>query len=582
MARDVRWLRCGCHSLRDFARALAWLVAWRLHQRSLSRRRPGQEDPLLLVHRGAQDARSGRRLHDGRACRHRQCLRHPARIPLSAAALRADPGPRRGCAQAGDAAERPPSYRFKLRRGVAVPRRPLLCAGPAGPPDTREVVAADVAFQFARLADPAVNSPVASTFADVLGFAAFGKRLVRAAQGRSRRSRRCRCTSNTSARAASRASWCAATGSWRSCWRAPIRRSSTGSPCPSPRPWPGRPWPTTTARRGAPTSPTARWAPGRSGWRSTRSSTASCSSATRPGTAHAQAERRGAGHHLPDRDRPGRTSRPAHRSGLCRPAPAVPRRIRFTREKREHPALQQVPAGLLRRRRHHQGELRCRHRQGRPLSPEMEARGMRLDKEVEPTVFYIGFNMEDPVGRRAGRRQGPQAAPGHEPRHRCRGLPAPVPQRPRRAGAVAAAAGHLRLRQGLPKPVPPARPEARARALLAEAGYKNGIDPATGQPLKLTSTPATPPRRRCCSTSSSSRPGARSASTCRSRPPPTTSSRTRCAGAPTRSSTGAGSPISPTRRTSSSCSSAETPTPRAKGRTRPTSATRSSTASTAT
>ncbi len=31
------------------------------------------------------------------------------------------------------------------------------------------------------------------------------------------------------------------------------------------------------------------------------------------------------------------------------------------------------------------------------LSPEMQARGMRLDKEVEPTIFYVGFNMEDPV-----------------------------------------------------------------------------------------------------------------------------------------------------------------------------------------
>ena len=37
--------------------------------------------------------------------------------------------------------------------------------------------------------------------------------------------------------------------------------------------------------------------------------------------------------------------------------------------------------------------------QGDRLSPEMAARGMRLDKEVEPTIFYVGFNMEDPVRR---------------------------------------------------------------------------------------------------------------------------------------------------------------------------------------
>ena len=40
------------------------------------------------------------------------------------------------------------------------------------------MLASDVAFQLARLADPAVNSPVASTFGDVLGFTEFSKRLV--------------------------------------------------------------------------------------------------------------------------------------------------------------------------------------------------------------------------------------------------------------------------------------------------------------------------------------------------------------------------------------------------------------------
>ena len=43
---------------------------------------------------------------------------------------------------------------------------------------TRDVVAADFAFQFARLADPAVNSPVASSFAQVAGFSDFTKRLA--------------------------------------------------------------------------------------------------------------------------------------------------------------------------------------------------------------------------------------------------------------------------------------------------------------------------------------------------------------------------------------------------------------------
>ena len=68
-------------------------------------------------------------------------------------------------------------YRFKLRRGVLFHADPCFALSQKDR-DTREVVAADVAFQLARLADPAVNSPVASTFADVLGFTDFAKRLA--------------------------------------------------------------------------------------------------------------------------------------------------------------------------------------------------------------------------------------------------------------------------------------------------------------------------------------------------------------------------------------------------------------------
>ena len=68
-------------------------------------------------------------------------------------------------------------YRFKMRQGVLFHADPCFALSEQGR-DTREVVAADVAFQLARLADPAVNSPVASTFADVLGFTDFAKRLT--------------------------------------------------------------------------------------------------------------------------------------------------------------------------------------------------------------------------------------------------------------------------------------------------------------------------------------------------------------------------------------------------------------------
>src|SRR5262249_28018946 len=117
-------------------------------------------------------------------------------------------------------------------------------------------------------------------------------------------------------------------------------------------------------------------------------------------------------------------------------------------------------------------------------SPEMKARGMRLDKEVEPTVYYIGFNMEDPtLGTPAGEkgrklRQAMSLAIDVEQYLRLftngRGVPAQSPLPP----------GLFGYNKDYRNPY--RQPDLkRARQLLAEAGYKNGIDPKTGQPLKL-------------------------------------------------------------------------------------------------
>jgi ABC-type transport system substrate-binding protein len=119
------------------------------------------------------------------------------------------------------------------------------------------------------------------------------------------------------------------------------------------------------------------------------------------------------------------------------------------------------------------------------LSDEMKGYGMRLDKSVEASIYYIGFNMEDPVvGTAAGERS----------------------RKLRQAmSLVVDTVEFLRLfanGRGVPAQTllppgiygyDPARKNPycsldreRAKALLAEAGYRDGIDPRTQRPLRLT------------------------------------------------------------------------------------------------
>jgi ABC-type transport system substrate-binding protein len=119
------------------------------------------------------------------------------------------------------------------------------------------------------------------------------------------------------------------------------------------------------------------------------------------------------------------------------------------------------------------------------LSPEMEARGMSLQKSVDPAVSYLGFNMNDAVvGSAAGERgrklrQAMSLAVDVEEYKRVfingRGVPAHTPIPPGLYGYDAAYRNPYR-RFDL----------ERSRQLLAEAGYPGGIDPETRKPLHLT------------------------------------------------------------------------------------------------
>ncbi len=118
------------------------------------------------------------------------------------------------------------------------------------------------------------------------------------------------------------------------------------------------------------------------------------------------------------------------------------------------------------------------------LSPEMKALGMRLEKAVDPDIFYIGFNMNDPVvGAPAGERgrllrQAMSLAIDVEEYTRIftngRGVPAQSPLPPGIFGYDESYVNSFR------------QPDLeRARALLAEAGFPGGVDPETDRPLHL-------------------------------------------------------------------------------------------------
>jgi ABC-type transport system substrate-binding protein len=130
------------------------------------------------------------------------------------------------------------------------------------------------------------------------------------------------------------------------------------------------------------------------------------------------------------------------------------------------------------------------------LSPEMEALGMHLDKSVTPAIYYIGFNMDDPVVGTAGGersrllRQAMSLVTDSKEYSRLfmngRGLPAQSVLPP----------GIFGFDSDYKNPFRTLSLE-RAKKLLVQAGYANGVDPKTGNPLKLTfDVPDTSPEGR--------------------------------------------------------------------------------------
>jgi len=128
------------------------------------------------------------------------------------------------------------------------------------------------------------------------------------------------------------------------------------------------------------------------------------------------------------------------------------------------------------------------------LTESMKAKGIRLEKTINPSIFYIGFNMQDPtVGtlneKNKKLRQAIAIAIDYEEYIQLflngRGIAAQSPIPPGIFG-YETGNGHFNSvvyfwdgNKISRKPID------AAKKLLAQAGYPNGIDPATKKPLVL-------------------------------------------------------------------------------------------------
>jgi ABC-type transport system substrate-binding protein len=371
------------------------------------------------------------------------------------------------------------SYRFEIRRGILFHADP--CFVPSDLGATREVVAADFAFALARVADPAVNSPVVSSFADILGFAAFGKRLVAL---RRENADFAKLPAQEQYRRAGGIEGVVVHGEDE-------LEILLAAPNAQLLYWFAMPFTTPVAWEAV------AYYDGRHG----RANFADVAVGTGPfrladyakqyhfvlirnpswyGTLAENAD-------APGVVFPGGIDREDVVEGRIDPSYAgrhMPfiERVNFARERENIPRFNKFIQGY-----YDDGGIVKESFdavvQGDRLSPQMRAKGMRLDKAVEPSIHYLGFNLDDPVvGAPSGEqgrklRQAMSLAVDSQQFLELflngRGVPAQSPLPPGLLGYDAQYRNPFR-QVDLP----------RARRLLAEAGYPDGVD-AGGRRLHL-------------------------------------------------------------------------------------------------
>lgn len=374
------------------------------------------------------------------------------------------------------------AYRLRLREGLLFQEDPAFALGTPGA-TTRPVIAADIAFQLMRLADPKVNSPVAPTFARVVGFTAFTERLTARREadpafGSLRIDQQyaeaggiegVRVLGPTELELVLREPY-------------PQLRYWLAMEFTTPIPWEAVAYYDGQEGRDAFAEHPVGTGPFRLDVYDKRLRMVLARNPNWHGIR--QPERRAPGTVYPDE---GEADDGAN--GLLDPrwvGRSLPLldRVEFRLDKEDIPAFTKFLQGYYDLSGIVEESFDRIVHEGR-LSPEMEQLDMKLLKAVQPSIYYIGFNMTDPVvGAPAGER-------GRKLRQALslvidsqafmdifmngRGIPAQSVVPP----------GIYGWEESYVNPYRRVDLE-RAHRLLSEAGFPGGIDPATGKPLHLT------------------------------------------------------------------------------------------------